>query len=70
MAETVQLGIFLDERLLNRIDTLIKEKGYVNRSAAIRDHIRNALVEEDWAKENLEAVGTVWKGTVDYGADS
>lgn len=70
MAETVRFGISLDERLLNRFETLVKGKGYDNRSEAIRDHIRNALVEEDWAKENLEAVGTVWKGTVDYGADS
>ena len=59
MAETVRFGISIDERLLNRFDALIEEKGYVNRSEAIRDLIRNALVEEEWAKENLEAVGTV-----------
>ena len=59
MAETVRFGISIDERLLNRFDTLIEEKGYINRSEAIRDLIRNALVEEEWAKENLEAVGTV-----------
>ncbi len=59
MAETVRFGISIDERLLNRFDTLIEEKGYINRSEAIRDLIRNALVEEEWAKENREAVGTV-----------
>ena len=59
MAETVRFGISIDERLLNRFDTLIEEKGYINRSEAIRDLIRNALVEEEWAKENREAVGAV-----------
>jgi len=59
MGETVRFGISIDERLLKRFDTLIEEKGYINRSEAIRDLIRNALVEEEWAKENREAVGTV-----------
>jgi len=59
MAETVRFGISIDERLLSRFDALIDDKGYSNRSEAIRDLIRNALVEEDWAKENREAVGTV-----------
>ena len=59
MGETVRFGISIDERLLNRFDTLIEEKGYINRSEAIRDLIRNALVEGEWAKENREAVGTV-----------
>ena len=59
MAETVRFGISIDERLLNRFDELIDEKGYSNRSEAIRDLIRNALVEEEWAKENQDIVGTV-----------
>lgn len=59
MAETVRFGISIDERLLQRFDTLIDDKGYVNRSEAIRDLIRNALVEEEWAQENQETVGTV-----------
>ena len=59
MAETVRFGISIDERLLYRFDELIEEKGYINRSEAIRDLIRNALVEEEWTRENKEAVGTV-----------
>ena len=59
MAETVRFGISIDERLLKRFDSLIDEKGYINRSEAIRDLIRNALVEEEWARENQEMVGTV-----------
>ena len=59
MAETVRFGISIDERLLKRYDVLIGEKGYINRSEAIKDLIRNALVEEEWARENQEMVGTV-----------
>lgn len=59
MSELVRFGISADERLLERFDALIAEKGYVNRSEAIRDLIRNALVEEQWAGGEDEAVGTV-----------
>ena len=59
MSETIRFGISINDRLLERFDRLIEEKGYVNRSEAIRDLIRNALVEEAWSKEDEEAVGTV-----------
>ena len=59
MKELVRFGISINDRLLKRFDALISEKGYVNRSEAIRDLIRNALVEEEWAHEDDEAVGTV-----------
>ncbi len=59
MAGVVRFGISADERLLDRFDALIAEKGYVNRSEAVRDLIRNALVEELWSVGEEEAVGTV-----------
>jgi len=59
MSEIVRFGISINDRLLGRFDQLIEGKGYVNRSEAIRDLIRNALVEEAWAKEDEQAVGTV-----------
>lgn len=59
MPEVVRFGVSTDERLLERFDTLIAGKGYVNRSEAVRDLIRNALVEEQWAGGDTEAVGTV-----------
>lgn len=55
----MRFGISADERLLERFDALIAEKGYVNRSEAIRDLMRNALVDEQWAVGEEEAVGTV-----------
>ena len=59
MAETTRFGISIDERLLTKFDYLIEKKGYSNRSEAIRDLIRNALVEEEWGRGNEEAVGTL-----------
>ena len=59
MADLARFGISIDDRLLKRFDDLITEKGYSNRSEAIRDLIRNALVEDQWARGNEETVGTV-----------
>jgi CopG family nickel-responsive transcriptional regulator len=59
MAEIIRFGISIDERLLEKFDRLIDEKGYSNRSEAIRDLIRNALVDEVWTQGNEETVGTV-----------
>jgi len=59
MAEIVRFGVSMDDRLLANFDKLIEGKGYSNRSEAVRDLIRNALVEEQWANAEEEAVGTV-----------
>jgi len=59
VADLTRFGISMDDRLLRRFDALIADKGYVNRSEAIRDLIRNALVEDQWAHGDAETVGTV-----------
>jgi len=59
MPDVVRFSVSTDERLLEQFDKLTAEKGYVNRSEAIRDLIRNAIVEEQWDVGEAEAVGTV-----------
>lgn len=59
MADLTRFGISIDARLLDRFDQMIGDKGYVNRSEAIRDLIRGALVDEEWARDDQEIVGTV-----------
>lgn len=59
MGETVRFGISIDDELLDLFDTLVNEKGYANRSEAIRDLIRDALVEQTWEDGTEETVGTV-----------
>ena len=56
LPEVVRFGVSIDERLLTRFDAHSADKGYVNRSEAIRDLIRNALVEEQWSDGDAEAV--------------
>ena len=59
MGETIRFGISIDDGLLERFDRLVTEKGFINRSEAIRDLIRDALVEQTWEDGNEETVGTV-----------
>jgi len=59
MSNVVRFGVSIEERLLERFDALIADKAYVNRSEALRDLIRGALVEEQWEVGDVEAIGTV-----------
>jgi len=59
LAEVTRFGVSLDEKLLRQFDRLIVRKGYANRSEAIRDLIREALVREQWEIGTDEAVGTI-----------
>jgi len=59
MAKLIRYGISIDRSLSERFDQLIKAKGYANRSEAIRDLVRNCLVEEQWATGGEETVGVV-----------
>jgi len=59
MSELSRFGISMDAKLLARFDALMERKGYVNRSEAIRDLVRNALVEDQWSHGDEESVGTV-----------
>ena len=45
-----RIGISLEDALLAQFDRLIEAKGYVNRSEAIRDLIRDSLVQREWAE--------------------
>ena len=51
MGNLARFGVSLDEDLLEPFDDLCKRKGYPNRSEAIRDLIRKALVEERWSND-------------------
>ena len=57
MNKLIRFGVSIDESLLSRFDRSIQEKNYQNRSEAIRDLIRNALVEEEWSKDEIIAGG-------------
>ena len=50
-----RIGISLEHELLEQFDGLIAEKGYVNRSEAVRDLIRESLVQREWARDTGRA---------------
>ncbi|MFZ5760336.1 MAG: nickel-responsive transcriptional regulator NikR [Thermodesulfobacteriota bacterium] len=59
MSDLTRFGVSINDDLLQRFDELIAEKGYQNRSEAIRDLIRNALVEDELTNEETETVGSI-----------
>lgn len=60
MTELARIGISIDPALLESFDRLIGDKGYDNRSEAIRDMIRDALVEDQIKRQDdAPTVGTV-----------
>jgi len=59
MGNISRFGVAMPKALLEKFDSLISKKNYPNRSQALRDLIRQALVEEEWKLKNKETVGTV-----------
>ena len=64
-----RIGVSLEKELLEPFDQLIAQKGYATRSEAIRDLIREALVQRQWseARGREEQVAVV---TLVYDHDS
>jgi CopG family nickel-responsive transcriptional regulator len=59
MGETIRFGVSLDSELLEKFDALCAERCYQTRSEAIRDLIRNALVQKEWEDLSNEMIGTL-----------
>jgi len=59
MSNLKRFGISLESGLLEKFDQLIGQKGYGNRSEAIRDLIRDALVQHEWENDSKETIGTI-----------
>ncbi|NJF25783.1 nickel-responsive transcriptional regulator NikR [Thermococcus sp. Bubb.Bath] len=55
----VRFGVSVPEELLQRFDRIIEEKGYVNRSEAIRDMMRDFIVRHEWETGDSEVAGTI-----------
>lgn len=54
-----RFGISMEGRLLRKFDHLVKEKGYENRSEAIRDLVRDALIQHSWEKDDQIVAGSI-----------
>jgi len=57
MSGLTRFGVSIEDNLLEKFDEFIGEKGYSNRSEAIRDLIRKNLVEKEWEEKGEVAGG-------------
>lgn len=59
MDSTTRFGVSVPKDLLKKFDEKIESKMYANRSEAIRDLIRDFLVEEKWGEPEEEVYGSL-----------
>jgi CopG family nickel-responsive transcriptional regulator len=59
MGRTIRFGVSLDSDLLEKFDNLCEERSYQTRSEAIRDLIRNMLIQKEWEDVQGETAGTL-----------
>jgi CopG family nickel-responsive transcriptional regulator len=58
--DLMRIGISLPEKLLNKFDEIILQRGYSSRSEGIRDAIRNYIVSYEWMSDvQGERVGVI-----------
>jgi len=59
MEKIIRFGVAMPRELLDKFDSLIAKKNYPNRSQALRDLVRQTMVEEEWKLDNKETIGTI-----------
>jgi CopG family nickel-responsive transcriptional regulator len=59
MSDLARTALAIDKDLLKRFDGWMDTHGYGNRSEAVRDLMRSALVEEEWANPKAQVVAVL-----------
>ena len=59
MSELMRFGVSMEEKLLGKFDSWVNQHGWANRSEAIRDLVRNQLVQDKWSKAKEKVVATL-----------
>ena len=59
MGETVRFGVSLDADLLEKFDALCDRQGGPSRSEALRDIIRDTLVQDSLRSDTADAAGVL-----------
>jgi CopG family nickel-responsive transcriptional regulator len=54
-----RFGVSMDAALLTAFDALLARKGYANRSEALRDLVRRALVADVWGDAEAHVLGAI-----------
>ncbi len=58
MPDLVRVSLSIEKNLFDRLEKLVKDSGYTNRSEFVRDMIRDRLVENQWGS-NRKVLATV-----------
>ena len=59
MEGVTRIGVSLEPDLLTEFDKIIAKKGYVSRSEAIRDLVRDSLAENEWKNDKEYMCGVI-----------
>ena len=59
MSELTRTALAIDVELLGKFDRWMRSHGYTNRSEAVRDLMRSALVEQEWADPRATVVAVL-----------
>ena len=59
MEKVIRFGVSIEPDLLQHFDAFINNKGYTNRSEAVRDLIRKSIISKVTEQPNQEVIGTL-----------
>jgi CopG family transcriptional regulator, nickel-responsive regulator len=59
MPDLTRTALAIDSDLLVKFDKWMEAHGYANRSQAVRDLMKGALVQDEWADPKAEVVGAL-----------
>ncbi len=54
-----RFSISMESNLLRKFDSLVKQRGYENRSEAVRDLVRDTLIQHSWEKDEQIVAGSI-----------
>src|SRR3954464_15621361 len=54
-----RFGVSMEGNLLRKFDLLVKQMGYENRSEAVRDLVRDALIQQSWEDNEQNVAGSI-----------
>ena len=54
-----RFGISMEGGLLRKFDSLVQQRGYENRSEAIRDLVREAIIQQTWEDGEQIIAGSI-----------
>ncbi len=59
MSELARTTLTIEQELLEKFDTWMAKHSYANRSEAVRDLMRNTLIDQEWADPNAEVLAVL-----------